>query len=250
MRQAFRLKSLAVVLLAAVAATMIVLALQPKAQPRVQLARSFVPATSVGAPTQPSSLWIGDSYTAGEGASSAQDAESCRAAAVMGWICNLDAEAGTGFVNDGHVNEPVASRLATDRTQYLADVVIVDAGRDDVTFAASRVRRAIAMTFRRIHADWPKARLVVIDPYLMTSSKEIDPALTQYLRSTTKRYGGLFLDPIAEGWISPAKTQGLTTADGLDPKPAGHRYIARHLVADFRRHGLSDLPITDQLNSR
>jgi lysophospholipase L1-like esterase len=239
---------LIVTLLAIGAGALVYLAAQPKTPPAYQAATFRVTANNQ-APTQPSSLWIGDSYTAGTGAADPQHAESCLTSAAMGWVCNLDAEGGTGFVDNGHVNsktfEPVGKRLPNDKASFLADVVILDVGRDDTFYPEAQVNAAMDKEFAGIHADWPKAKLVVIAPFLMTSSGPDDPALTAQLHADAVKYHAIWIDPITEGWISAAKTGSMTISDKVHPDPAGHRYIAGHLAADFKRDGLSHLKVTD-----
>ena len=42
--------------------------------------------------------------------------------------------------------------------------------------------------------------------------------------------GAVFVDPLAEGWFSGASHR-LIGSDGLHPTDAGHRFIAKHVLA-------------------
>lgn len=192
---------------------------------------------------QPESLWLGDSYTAGWGAPSQSQAESCLTAAAMGWACSVDAQGGTGFVNDGHANSedfaPLGERLAQDTARYSPDVVVVDMGRNDGKFPRSQVEAAAARDLGTIHEAWPNAELVVIAPYFMNGGS-LGPDFAAFLERQVDQYDGALVDPVAEGWIGP-DTAGMTIPDHVHPSPSGHRYISRHLAEDFKRLGLDDL---------
>lgn len=212
---------------------------------------TVVYAAPVTEAPQPSALFVGDSYPAGTGAGSRQGSWACTTARELGWNCNLDAQGGTGFVADGRRNngtsQPMIGRLPATEQRYLADVVVVDAGRNDATFRSADVAGAIAAYLRAVRAAWPKAQLVVIEPYFLNRrARVLSTFVTQRLRQETERLDGQLIDPVGEGWVPPAASSGLTDPDGVHPNPAGHRYIARHLTADLRRLGLADLPVTDQ----
>lgn len=192
------------------------------------------------------SLWIGDSYTAGAGAKDAEHAESCLTAARMGWLCDLDAEGGTGFVADGHDKSlafaPVGQRLEATAENSQADVVIIDTGRtdpdDQTTVDAART------FFDDVRSAYPKAAVVLVAPYYMTSDSAIRPTLAAFEQKYAQGHGSFhFVDPIAEGWISLAKSGSMVLPDKVHPGPAGHRYVAEHLAVELRR--FRDLPLVE-----
>lgn len=239
------LRLLALVLVAIGAGALVYLAVQPKTPP-AYAAQPFHVSTGQAKPTQPSSLWIGDSYTAGTGAPSQSAAESCLTATTMGWICNTDAEGGTGFINPGPAGagtHPIGKRIATDKASMLADVVIIDAGRNDDDAPAAIP--AAAKVVAEVRKDWPNAPIVFIAPYYMAHTGEIDAPLAAWEKSEAAKIHSYFIDPNAEGWITAAKTGPMTISDHVHPDPAGHRYIAKHLTADLKRLGLTHLAVTD-----
>ncbi len=211
-------------------------------------------AFNVDAPEGPSqqlsALFVGDGYAAGAGAASRAEAWSCLTARSMGWICNLDAQEGTGFLADGRQHNasyaPLLSRLSDTRARYLADVVIVDAGRWDADADTVALTDAMVAYLRAVRAAWPKAELVAIEPYRMDSPEPVlDEVETQALRDELKRLNGAAIDPIGAGWIDPAVTGRLTAANGVQPNTAGHEYIAKHVTAALRDLGLDDARVTD-----
>ena len=95
---------------------------------------------ATAAATRPSALFIGDSYTAGGG--SPEMSYGCMAAVRMGWLCNLSAVRGTGYIGGGPGNRFEVSRyLGTSKSYaeripnladvYQPDVVVLDGGRND-----------------------------------------------------------------------------------------------------------------------
>ena len=206
---------------------------------------SAVPSTASSSPSsdavqRPVSLWIGDSYPAGVGASSRATAQSCLTADHMGWICNVDAQGGTGFIADGHGNSdtfaPLLKRLEATSQTYRADIIIVDAGRNDLAQPLGRLERAMGDYLAKLRAAYPDAELVQIVPYFMAQNREtLDGRLADIIAQQMEKYDGHVIDPVAEGWISEAQTGKMTISDHLHPNQPGHRYIAHHLAADLER---------------
>jgi hypothetical protein len=235
-----RLQSLALGLATLGVAALVYVAEQPKAVPAAGVSEPPSPTpTSAITPSRPSSLWIGDAFTAGVGAADQAHAESCLTAKAMGWTCHVDAESGTGFLSNGQVNSstfaPVGQRLSRDAHRFDPDVVIVDAGRTDVAFPPASLKTAVDSDLKSIQAAWPQAQLVLIAPYFMNSDAEpLGAPFVAFLHTEAAKYHGSVVDPIGAGWINSATTGAMTIANHVDPNPAGHHYIAQHLAADFR----------------
>jgi lysophospholipase L1-like esterase len=225
---------------------------------RLQDARSVptgatsTPATTSPPRTTPAALFVGDSYTEGIDAGSAQAGFACLTADAMGWSCELDAQGGTGYVNDGVANsasnEPFMDRLATDKALFPADIVIVDGGRNDGAFPLPSVLAAADTYLRAVRENWPVAQIVVIGPYYVTSTPEnyeFGVVFVEAMKDSVARVGGLLVDPLGARWIDQGQVADLLSADGVHPNAPGHRYISDHLVAALKDAGLADLPITD-----
>jgi lysophospholipase L1-like esterase len=200
----------------------------------------------------PSALFVGDSYTAGTGAADPQQGYACLTATAMGWQCNVDGEGGTGFLGDGHFNSaafsPLPDRLQRDATKFLADVIIVDAGRNDGRFPVHDVLTAANNYLQRLRRVWPKAPIVVIVPGYLWSTPEDDPfsvQLVRGLRSLLPEVGGYLIDPVGGRWIRPEQVSTLTWTDGIHPNASGHRYLAQRLTDALRADGLASLTLTD-----
>ena len=91
------------------------------------------------ADARPLVLFIGDSYTEGRG--SAEMSYGCRAVAQMGWLCDLSAMGGTGYISGGPANRWVdqyagkslsfSERIPHLAAKYDPAVVVLDGGRND-----------------------------------------------------------------------------------------------------------------------
>lgn len=137
------------------------------------------------------SLWIGDGYTAG----------ACGAAAQLGWLCDLDAEQGTGFLSDGTVydagNKTLGDRLA-DLPGREPDVVVVDAGRNDLgVFATAAVLDAMDGYLGRLREQYPDAVLLQVLPWTREQPTP-DPAVADAVTALMKQYDGYVVDPAGE----------------------------------------------------
>ena len=123
----------------------------------------------LAADTRPSVLFIGDSYTAGNGL--AEMSYGCMAAVRMGWLCNLSAWPSTGYISGGAANrfdipdhgpsKSFVERIPLLAAVYQPDVVVLDGGRNDLFSPAENVYRAMAGTIGEGRRAWPSARIVL-----------------------------------------------------------------------------------------
>jgi lysophospholipase L1-like esterase len=169
----------------------------------------------------------------------------------MGWYCSIDAQGGTGYINDGHnnspTNAPFAARLGDDR-KFRADIVIVDGGRNDGNHTAAEVVTAATTYLEQVHATWPQAPIVVIVPIYVESTPETYRFGMQFangIKPVVQRYGGAVIDPLNERWINPAQVSGFRWTDGIHPNVAGTEYLAQRLTAALKADGFDRLPVTD-----
>ena len=204
-------------------------------------------ATAVPSPTSPPSvLFIGDSFTEGTGAVSPRQGYPCLTAVAMGWVCNLDAQGGTGFLNNGHLNsarnEPLAARIDDDTQRYVADVVVVDAGRNDGNRPVAQVAAAMRSYLSAVHTAFPRARLVMIVPAYVDSTPANYPfgvQLGQEMRDAVKKYDGVVVDPLSGNWRGDRSMARLTGNDGVHLSPYGQRLWASYLTKALKGAGLS-----------
>jgi lysophospholipase L1-like esterase len=184
----------------------------------------------------PTALFVGDSYTAGAlGITSLETfpGQTCNA---LGLTCNLDGEGSTGYQSDGHKLSrrfsPYQGRLKDDAKLYEADLVVVSGGRNDIGEPGSEFVAARTY-FRSVRQAYPKARLVVVEPFWTSRTP---PVLVRRLRADVRRaahsVGAVYLP--SNGWLK----KGSVAYDGVHPNREGHRQLAERLTTALRASGV------------
>ena len=196
------------------------------------------------APTKPPrtvALWVGDSFTEGTGAEGSNYAYPHLTSVKMGWVEAMDAQGGTGFINDGKKNvpsnKPVPERFG--RFTGTPNYVIIDAGRNDggADFN-TQTAPAVRAYLDKVKAKWPEAKIVLIVPSFITSSNPFKNFMDLYAEEAA-RVGAVVIDPLAEGWINREAMAEMVYKDGIHPNKAGHVYIAEHLAERLKALGIA-----------
>jgi lysophospholipase L1-like esterase len=168
----------------------------------------------------------------------------CILARAEGWNCNVDAQPATGFVNDGklfgnHDTQRMIDRLDRDRQLYSVDMVVVDAGRDDLAILPDTVIEAATAYLSRAAALWPAAKIVVLMPYWLNIGGYVNyDQLRAGFASAVQAVHGVLLDPLAERWFATAPLQRMVISDGIHPNALGNQTIAQDIADSLARHGL------------
>lgn len=178
-------------------------------------------------------LWVGDSFTRGEGADvPAAQTYPYLVSARLGWLCHVDAQNGTGFLNNGFLAgpglAPLIDRLPDTARRVQADVVIVDAGRNDGAASGAELRTAITRYFAGLRAAYPQARLVVVLPTLLEVWQPLEYRhVAAVLREVGPVHGAAVVDPSGvEGFAEPGPAGALVCVDGFHPSAAGQTHYA------------------------
>jgi lysophospholipase L1-like esterase len=186
-------------------------------------------------------LWVGDSFTRGEGADvPAAQTYPYLVSARLGWSCQVDAQNGTGFVNDGYLAgpglAPLVDRLPDTARRVRADVVIVDAGRNDGPASERQLRAAITRYVGALREAYPQARLVVVLPTLLGPWQPPEYRhVARVLDEVGRASGAAVLDPSAvEGFGVPGIGGDLVCFDGFHPSAAGQAHYADVLTELLR----------------
>jgi lysophospholipase L1-like esterase len=234
--------------LAAIAVTVAVIAgigfaLVPKETGTITVDPSAVqvdrPQTAA-ATTSPSVLFIGDSYTAGRGLS--EMSYGCMAAVRMGWICNLSAVPGTGYMSGGQANRFRVSRYLGMSTSFMEripdlaavyqpDIVVLDGGRNDLFPPAESVFKAMTATIEEARRAWPKANIVFIRPRFLSRPGDdlgFGDAFIRRLQNQPGAAGVVFLDPIKR--LTKVGTSTMLTDDGIHPNQRGDVLLSQLLL--------------------
>lgn len=216
--------------------------------PSTQSAEPFYGAVVLETPKRQSALFVGDDFPAGYGGvgRNAYPQITCYS---IGLDCGVDAQPGTGFVNDGRdyspTTFPLIDRLPTDQKLFDPDFVIVDAGRNDNQAPVPVQATATSRYFRQVSRIWPAAQLIAIAPYYLSPGPDPDyEARIELLRPIVAEHGGLLIDPAAEGWYDGVDEATMLQIDGLHPNQTGQEFIARKLAKSLqdRRIGQSGAP--------
>jgi lysophospholipase L1-like esterase len=194
---------------------------------------------------RPSVLFVGDSFTGGAMLRDAQDAYPELIALKASWDLHVDAQGATGFISDGQGTgngdtSRLIDRLAADKQSFpTVDLLIVDAGRNDLSHPPDEVANAISEYLTEARKQWPSAKIVEIFPVFVSSAPyEGYPELLDRARTGVLAVGGTLVDPYAEGWYTNSDPASLTAADGTHPNMAGHAFIADRLIASLRKIGI------------
>jgi lysophospholipase L1-like esterase len=190
---------------------------------------------------RPTALFLGDDFAAGNDVIAyAYPQMVCD---LFGLNCNVDAQSGTGFVNDGRnystQNSRLIDRLPRDQRIYGADLVIIDMGRNDVEVGPEAFGQAMEQCLREVRRFWPAAQIVVIAPSQL--SAEPYPEYADRIsigRQITDSFGGVVIDPVAEGWYDGVDVSTIETSDHIHPNLDGHWLIARNFAESLQRHGI------------
>lgn len=191
------------------------------------------PAAAPAPGEPPRALFFGDSYTVGFGG----DGYVQRTAELMGWTPVVNAQGGTGYLN------PSATPGQTSYYGRLSevlpadpDVVLVQGSTNDAGEPVAAVETAAAEFYRGLQAAVPTARVVVVGPL---APPGVDPQVIAEIRDALARASqsaGLpFVDPIAEGWLTPPEGYYFDT---IHPNDAGYTEMAERLAAALRDAGL------------
>jgi hypothetical protein len=205
------------------------------------------PPVSMELTRRPSLLVVGDDYASGYGGVP-RNAYPYILCSAVGVNCNVDAQTGTGLLNDGRAYSPgmhrLIDRLATDYERYSVDIVIVDAGRNDLQTPLAALSSTLDRYLARVKQLWPDAKVVVLAPAHLTNIQAPDyPLRIAAMTDVVARHGGILVDPAAEGWYNDVDLSTIRAEDGLHPTPLGHQLIARKLGEALQRYGIIETDV-------
>jgi lysophospholipase L1-like esterase len=243
----------AIALSAAVLVTLGVI-LHPRETATVAVAppAANVDRPQLSAADRPSVVFIGDSYTGGNG--TAEVAYTCMAAARMGWLCNLSAVPATGYITGGApkrffvdphsgMSTSFVERIAALSAKYQPDIVVLDGGRNDHYLPHGDVYLAMLGTIEEVRRAWPTAKVVFIRPrFLDTPSDDLgfDDSFIDRLRAEPAAKGMVILDPMRG--FAGTDTSALLGRDGIHPNQQGEMDLTSALVASLTDHGFAVTP--------
>lgn len=201
----------------------------PRAAPSVW---AESPSPSPVVEKEPVVLFVGDSYTVGQGTTSPALRWSTRVSEEMGWQELNVAVGGTGFVkgNSKRDNYPTQLRSVP---QGSVDIVVIAGGQNDFKALRkdpARVFDAVAATYALAVLRFPDAEIVAVGPSTPRAIGLEARALDSAVRAAAAAHGATYvslLDPnIVQG--------GLVHADGVHTTDMGNARIAERVLATLQ----------------
>ncbi len=239
-------KPIVVVLVAIMAAALVTLALRHVSSSNVVAAPKHLAATSpIPEAAQredderPRAVFLGDSYTAGTGATAAAKRWSSLVAADQGWKEMNAGEGGTGYV--ATASETACGRSFCDNyagrvdsvVKESPDIVIVAGGQNDLTQFqrnADAVEANISKLFDDLHTKLPTARLIAVGPSTTADLSSQVRGIDEAVRAAAEANGATYVSLIEPNVID----REWVTADGGHVNDDGHAAIAERVLAALR----------------
>jgi len=180
--------------------------------------------------------FIGDSYSAGAGASRGM-AWTKQLADEMGWKHQVFAMGGTGYATsvDGALSEQACGKdycesyveVAPEVIDYGPELVIVSGGRNDLGKGAEAVGAAAADLFQTLKKELPDARVIVTSPIWDAREKPAELiAIGEAVESAAKKAEATYLDigePLAGKF-------DIMTDDQVHFHDEGHTLLAQEVL--------------------
>ena len=175
----------------------------------------------------PSVTFVGDSWTAGEGATDGRG-YAVRTGEVLGWDYDVLGVGGSGYTRRGGgatFGQRVDRAVATD-----ADVVVVQGSLNERNARPDVLAAAALATLSRLSSEVDPGTLVLVVGASYSPGTP-DPTIdwiNAAIGAAAERLGLLFVDPAAENWTDP--DEATIWADPDHPNDAGHQLIADRLA--------------------
>jgi lysophospholipase L1-like esterase len=186
---------------------------------------------------------VGASFTAGVGPGHPDQAWAFRLASNLRWDAVIDGVPGAGYVRPGDGRKgPVAAEIArVDLRALHPELVIVQAGHDDIGVPASLERRRVAQTVAMIRAQAPQALVALLTVFPgrthLAAARRADQAIVTAGTATDRKV--IIMDPLAGNW------KFVRVRAGLHPTAAGDASIAATVAGILREHGVFAQPTAD-----
>jgi lysophospholipase L1-like esterase len=182
----------------------------------------------------------------------------------LGWLMGWDdtwasGSGGTGYVSPGPENSQrvkFRDRLQNDVIKYKPDLVILEGGFNDTTYAKEDISKEVSLVIGAIHRALPGTKVIVLSPWY-TSAQLTDQqaAAREAVRSAALPSADVYIDsytgetfvlghPTGQPtgpWITGTGAVGApanngnadvyVSSDRMHPTASGHTYFAQRLAA-------------------
>ncbi len=203
-------------------------------------ARAAAQTQSSGLPAHPTTVFIGDSYTAGVGASSPAHRWTTLVSKAEGWKEVDLGRGGTGYVTAaglaacGQTYCPDYQGMVGDAVTADPDIVVVAGGQNDFTAWGqdpAKVRAGIASLYKDLRRELPTAVIYAVGPSTTGGIGGPVVGMDAAVRAAAKAQDAHYVSLISPDVVR----QSMVTADGGHVDDAGHTAIADRVLAVVRK---------------
>ena len=188
----------------------------------------------------PNAAFIGDSITAGYGASSEPMRWTSLVSQKMGWIEHNFGRGGTGYLATSSREGcgldfcPNYLGMLDDVASSNPDIVVVAGGGNDMPEFVSNsgpVSRAITDTFNGLRKRLPNARIIAVGPFARDVTSSVI-AFDRVVQDAARAIGGEYVSLIAP---NPVVQEDMFLADGAHLNDSGYAAIADRITSVLHR---------------
>ena len=208
----------------------------PQAQSSVASPSRVTRPTSSTTPSYVQALpvvaFIGDSFTAGAGASSYATQWTSLVSRYYGWDQRNFGVGGSGYVTSGHDNGATnyLGRVAEVAAQEPSFVIVSGGLNDIATSTDDQFVAAVNQTYAALRQALPHATIVGITPfYDAQTPPDRLAAMAAEVRSAVQAVGGTYLD-IGDPLLDQPQD---ISADGVHPNDSGYAALAQAIEAAY-----------------
>jgi lysophospholipase L1-like esterase len=189
------------------------------------------PAADAPAGAGPAVTFVGDSWTAGAGATD-REGYAPLTADRLGWRSTVLGSGGSGYVRPGR-HGPFGQRIE-ETVDSRPDVLVVQGSLNDGSVDAEQLDAAAHTTLLRFREGLgPAVEIVVLGaPHAPGTDPASIERINESIASAAADVDARFVDVAAENWTDPA--DGDIWADPFHPDDDGHAGIAERLASVLR----------------
>lgn len=191
------------------------------------------PASSPAKADPTVALFVGDSYTVGQGASSRASRWSTIVAGELGWTERNVADKATGFVRRYPERDLLSYREQLRSAQPEGvDVVVIAGGQNDFAELRDRpevVFEAVAATYDLAAGRFPDAEIIAVGPSTPWAVRLEVRALDSAVRAAAEKHGATYVSLIDPDVVR----DGYVHSDGVHVTDQGYAAIARRVISQI-----------------
>jgi lysophospholipase L1-like esterase len=149
-------------------------------------------------------------------------------------VPDVSGKGGSGYVHRG-IEGTVFPEEAANVVNSQDNLIVFFGSSNDVEDEPDVIASAARTAYEEARRVAPTATLLVIGPAFPTSEVPGQLlAIRDVLKEEAERVGGIFVDPLAEGWFWDGPPE-LIGGDGFHPTDEGHVYLAQHIEPHIKQ---------------